>query len=526
MKIVVCQFYTSNISYGKYSESINQKYCEDNGYEYFVEKNGDKIKTKIGSRSWTWYKPHLIEEVFLTHPNCDYILFMDIDAIFCNNSRKIEEFITDDFSILMTEDYGPSLVNAGVMLLKNDEFSKKFIRDWWDICEEFPQYKEGLWHDQTCIGLLHNKLNSPKEFKIINNFDFNARAYNKDRFIFHAFSYGASPNRSIDIIFREKFSPIETSDKKKIKAIVYHIYCVGDYKEIVKSQVKRLRESGLYDWCDIMEVTCVDTKENFEGIDQIFDGMGKINVFKTNRNSFEYWGIKKVWDLSQTNDGQVFYFHSKGVSNTYTNLKTNEINDWKVSGISYWREMLEYFLIDNFNECLKTLDSKDNCGVTCNGGWFWGNFWWSNLSFIRNNSEPVFGDRWYFEAWLNQGRDHNSHEFFKFNFNPYFTQLPVEIYKNNNLINGKPITIESSYYGTIGIQLNEGYPDDTPLLQIDVTEKVKQHFKNNEILINVDNSIFGDPAYKHKKFLLINILIEGKPYKVVFDEGVLGKLTF
>ena len=45
-KIVVCQFYTSNVSYGKYSEKINQKYCEDNGYGYYVEKDGDKIKVK------------------------------------------------------------------------------------------------------------------------------------------------------------------------------------------------------------------------------------------------------------------------------------------------------------------------------------------------------------------------------------------------------------------------------------------------------------------------------------------------
>jgi hypothetical protein len=126
-KIVVCQFYTSNVSYGKYSEKINQKYCEDNGYDYYVEKDGDKIKSKIGSRSWTWYKPLLIEEVFNSHPDCDYVLFMDIDAIFSNNSRRIEEFINNDFSILMTNDYGPSLVNAGVMLLKNNQFSKDFI---------------------------------------------------------------------------------------------------------------------------------------------------------------------------------------------------------------------------------------------------------------------------------------------------------------------------------------------------------------------------------------------------------------
>jgi hypothetical protein len=44
MKIVVAQFYTSNVSYGKFSEEINKKYCDDNGYEYFVERDGEKIK--------------------------------------------------------------------------------------------------------------------------------------------------------------------------------------------------------------------------------------------------------------------------------------------------------------------------------------------------------------------------------------------------------------------------------------------------------------------------------------------------
>lgn len=524
MKIVVAQFYTSNVSYGKFSEEINKKYCDDNGYEYFVERDGDKIKNKIGSRSWTWYKPFLLEEVFLKYPDCDYVLFMDIDAIFCNNNRKIEEFITNDFSILMTEDHGPSLVNAGVMLLKNNRFSKKFIKDWWQICEEFPQYKEGLWHDQTCIGLLHQRLTTPEHFKIIKNFDFNAREYNEEHFIFHAFAYGSLPNRSIDNIYKKKFNYIDTTRREEIKAIVYHIYCVGNYLDIVNSQINRLKESGLYDWCDIMEVTCIDVDKKYDGIDQIFEGMDKVNMFKTHRNSYEYWAIKKVWDLSQTHNGQVFYFHSKGVSNNYTNLDTKEINQWKVNGISYWREMLEYFLIDGHKDCLTKLESHNSCGVTCNGGWFWGNFWWSNLSFVRENSEPVFGDRWYFEAWLNQGRTHNSHEYFKFIFNPYLSELPEELYKNSEELKDKNMSIDSAFYGTLGIQLDEGYPNDIPLLQTDVTEKVRQHLINNEININVDNSIFGDPAYKHRKFLLINLKIDDKPYRVVFSEGTQAKL--
>jgi hypothetical protein len=36
LKIVIAQFYTSNVSYGKYSEEINKKYCDEQGYVYPV----------------------------------------------------------------------------------------------------------------------------------------------------------------------------------------------------------------------------------------------------------------------------------------------------------------------------------------------------------------------------------------------------------------------------------------------------------------------------------------------------------
>ena len=33
-KILVAQFYTSNVSYGPYSEAINKKYCKENNIPY------------------------------------------------------------------------------------------------------------------------------------------------------------------------------------------------------------------------------------------------------------------------------------------------------------------------------------------------------------------------------------------------------------------------------------------------------------------------------------------------------------
>ena len=47
MNISVCQFYTPNVSYGEFAERINEKYCQDNGYNYYVEKDSNKIMSKI-----------------------------------------------------------------------------------------------------------------------------------------------------------------------------------------------------------------------------------------------------------------------------------------------------------------------------------------------------------------------------------------------------------------------------------------------------------------------------------------------
>lgn len=523
MKIVICQFYTPNVKYGEYSEKINRKYCEDNNYEYFVEKNEEKIRNKLSGRAWTWYKPHLIQEVFSKYSDYDYVLFLDIDAIFCNNSRRIEEFINDDFSILMTQDHGPSLVNAGVILLKINDFSKNFVNQWWEICEEFPQYKQGLWHDQTCIGLLHERLNNPNEFKIISNHDMNARDYGDHKFIFHAFAFGNFPRRTIDFIYKKKFGVVDNKVRDKIKAIVYHIFCVGEYKKIVSDQIRRLKDSGLYDWCDILEVSCIDTENKFEEIDNIFSGMTKVNIIKTNKNQYEYLGIKKAWDISQEFDGEILYFHSKGVSNQYSDIRTRSVSEWKKHSIELWKEMLEYFTIDNYEECLNHLKNKDICGVTCTDNWFWGNFWWCNLSYLRENVEPdISRDRWYYEDWLTRGRIFSYHEFYHYNYNSYFTQLPEEIYKNPELLENKELTIESAFYGTLGIQQDEGYPSEIPVVQQDVTDIVLKNFINNELNIKIDNSMFGDPIWGHKKFLLINIKIGEDKYKLVFNEGTIG----
>jgi hypothetical protein len=134
-KILVAQFYTSNVEYGPYAEAINKKYCEEKGYQYYCEKDTDKIIQKLKERSATWYKPILVKEILLTH-NPEYILFLDIDAIVSDFARNIEDFINEKYDLTFAKDIGHhSLANAGVFILKNTEWAKDFLDLWYYSAE-------------------------------------------------------------------------------------------------------------------------------------------------------------------------------------------------------------------------------------------------------------------------------------------------------------------------------------------------------------------------------------------------------
>lgn len=310
-KITVCQFYTKNVSYGEFSEKINRKYCSDNSYQYYVEKNEDLIYSKLQGRSHTWYKPHLILDVFNMFPDSEYILFLDIDTIFCNNFRRIEEFISDEnFNILMTRDHGPSLVNAGVMLVKNSEYSKRFLRDWWEICEEYPKYKTELWHDQTCIGILHEKMHDKSKFKIIPNYDFNAMYYDDNNFLFHAFALRNQRNRGIDSIYYKKFNVVPDIGCKDLNLLgefyssdksYLHNYYNRFYNRIFSdSKIK----------CDVLEIGILDGSSL--RVWKHFFEYGNVHGIDINKVDIDDDRIK-TFIVDQSNENQLIEFSNKGL---------------------------------------------------------------------------------------------------------------------------------------------------------------------------------------------------------------------
>jgi len=545
MKIIVAQFYTSNVKYGKYSEKINREYCKNKGYEYVVEKNDSKIYSLLQDRAPTWYKPQLIQEIF-DKSNLDWVLFLDADAIISDDTQKIEDYIDSKYELIVSDDVGHhSDYNAGVILIKNSKWSREFIKTWWTSSNSFTGidakelaissinseninvkgiFKTALWHDQTCLTLLGRLPENKNNIKVIDRHLFNHDQYGEGNFIFHAYAKGLYPYRTLDIVYNTLYN--KDLNKKNINLIVYHIYAVGNYLEVANRQINRLVSSGIYEWSDLIEVTCCKPDGRFEDIEKLISQHTKIKLNKITENNYEYPAINKIWEYSQEYNGKVLYLHAKGVSNTYENLNTNKLSKRKVKGISIWTEVMEYFLIDRYKECLEKLNTYDQVGVTNVNDWWWGNFWWANLDNISVQSKPDKGDRWYFEAWINMGRKSRYYEFYNFTWNPYLTDLPLEFYTGKKY---NKVEIKNATYGTTGIQVNEGkeYVERDVVHVSPIIRKMFDDTNGKLLKIKVTNEeLGGDPKWGYEKHLEVTVILENKEYIITVDENNELKVNF
>jgi hypothetical protein len=247
--IYICQYYTNNVSHGPFAEKINSKYAVENNYGYYCEKENDKIIEYLKNAAPTWYKSKLILDVFEKY-NPDYVLFLDTDAIISDNSIRIEEFIDLDYYFVAAEDVSThSLMNAGVFLIKNNEWSVKFLKEWGncritlkpadcihklDVGDEDLYiegfYSDRLWMDQTALTYLYDTKEYYKnKIKIISNRSFNWHQYNQKNFIFHAYMYGNVKNRTLDKIYNSIFNVKIDYDNNSLASLAEKYYTDKHY---------------------------------------------------------------------------------------------------------------------------------------------------------------------------------------------------------------------------------------------------------------------------------------------------------
>ncbi|NIQ15041.1 MAG: hypothetical protein GTO02_11820, partial [Candidatus Dadabacteria bacterium] len=165
----------------------------------------------------------------------------------------------------------------------------------------------------------------------------------------------------------------------------YHICMVNNWQEIVKDQIKRTINSGLYNKSEIIYIGCLGTLSNFRLLKSQLPSKYKIAFHSNKIKLFEIPTLNLIKKMADRDNFYAWYIHTKGVTSVE-----------KVGPrIKESRKFLEHFIIDRHADCIKSLTNYDCCGIgwqcseisrlaSCkNYCYFCGNFWWTKSEFIK-----------------------------------------------------------------------------------------------------------------------------------------------
>lgn len=173
--------------------------------------------------------------------------------------------------------------------------------------------------------------------------------------------------------------------------IFYHIACLGSWESIVKTQLSHIIFSGLYDEVDTINcyiLGCGHSTEFNKCINLLQTYGKKIIIRKTDpiETLNECFTISDIFNHIQP-ETKLLYLHTKGVTRFNTATYNDGTTTYDVpnlyNNIMDWNNVMEYFLIKNYKQCLTDLDNFDVIGINYipfpfyEAGHFSGNFWWA-----------------------------------------------------------------------------------------------------------------------------------------------------
>jgi hypothetical protein len=156
-KIAVFMYCTPDLlaKWGSYTFDINNHYARKNGYDFHFF--GEPFDPSV---THAWQKIPAFIKMFEHINKYKYVMYIDTDAIFYDQSIKIEDIINKyDGDIIVCSDEansdGKYKVNGGSLIVKNTPASIKLLNSWWDLRHE---YKEFAFEQWALSDIVENKI--------------------------------------------------------------------------------------------------------------------------------------------------------------------------------------------------------------------------------------------------------------------------------------------------------------------------------------------------------------------------------
>ena len=258
------------------------------------------------------------------------------------------------------------------------------------------------WYDQCIMNYDTNRISriSIIDEKGTFEYDNNKLIINWDKWSSEIFeSFDSYTFYKLDYLKEiEKYRSIEnikSIEESKNNYIFMHVCCLENWQIIFEDMIKNIKDSGLYNNVKKIFLGILGTLDNEKYfINNILDDKAKFQILYINENvhNYEILTINCIKDFCMSyneEEAHILYIHTKGVRKAGN-------NDCTIS----WRKMMEYHLIENYENCLSYLGFYETLGsniintftvddkiVSVNGTHnyhYSGNFWWSKKSYIKN----------------------------------------------------------------------------------------------------------------------------------------------
>lgn len=135
----------SNADYNSLVAAINSEYCKKHNYDflyyrpYLVNKDNcvllnckNPITNRLRHASWS----KLLSTRTALTLDYDYVVYIDSDCIFKDFEQTLEKFIMPyadkDILFLNNKPWGDTKPCAGFYICKVNEYTRKFLNDWYD----------------------------------------------------------------------------------------------------------------------------------------------------------------------------------------------------------------------------------------------------------------------------------------------------------------------------------------------------------------------------------------------------------
>jgi len=219
--------------------------------------------------------------------------------------------------------------------------------------------------------------------------------------------------------------------------IIYFIWINPNrnWRVIIDGQLFDMKISGIFESSRLyIVISCENNNIINEAIDLINNSLNdidknKYNIITTNYNNYEYYGIKKLYDISLLEPDKLYiYLHSKGMLNWYNNnlnKRSEDEENLTRNTIYLWRDIIDVFEKNQNINKIGFIPSQD--------GWIWFNFFWTRGTYLITCENPIITDnRYYYESWLNSGDKNNgiSYSIYSHDYRTYSAHEAIDIITN------------------------------------------------------------------------------------------------